>query len=235
MIYKTFIIYDLISENNVKYIDYIFYPVVYCYFAFLLILLLFFNKPLFSKKIILYSSFTIAAIMFLSFYFPLFILDDDDYICGRVYGFFNTLHPYIILLIILNGIVISHQLKINISGLFSIENNGYYIFINYLLSFLLGLLIYLPLTLVILFITPFITYITNMLCLNKLSSFYFYSYIIWLTFGTYTGLLIDSLIKIHKPTLKIKIFLSLIICLLSTMYYLVLSPYLVYHVNEGTK
>ncbi len=204
------------------------------YFMFTFFLALFCYKYNFFKKVVLYLSFIAGSVLFLGNIYPQLTFDKDNFKCGVMYGFFDSIHAYIVFLIIFTGVYISTFIKEkNQSSVFSTDLSLIKCFFNYLLSLFFGLSIYIPFTLYIILINIPINYISDVYISNKIIALYFKAIIIWLQFGIYTGWLLDVLIKKYKPSIIFKMSMCGSICIVSTINWLLYG--IVYHVNEGTK
>lgn len=208
------------------------YMLNFCFVIFVLIFILSFiyrNKEIY-KKILILSTFTAGSTFFFAFVFPFVIFDQKCFHCGRIHGFFNSYQPYMALLLILVGAYLSKYLNDDYPGFFSIEVNSIYLILNYILSFLFALLIYIPIMLILLLLNiPFSKF--DFFSNQDLNSC-FVMVILCVPFGAYTGLIIDKLIINKKISYIFKYISCFLMCFISSLNVLL---YGVYHVNEGVK
>lgn len=234
MIYDTFIIFNrLYRYFDIEKLEKYCYDFLYIYFALILILGIFYPRSNSVKKIMLFSFFIAGNVFYLSRVYPAWTLDEKCFYFSRLFGFFDTIHPYVILIFILIGTYFSKIIKIGLTDFIMIEDNLYLMDIKYFLSFFLGLFIYIPFTIYVNLISPPLTSIVGLLSTNYVLSFYLFEFVIWFQFGIYTGWALDAFIKDYRPSTKLKVILCFIISFMAVLYFLISGQ--VCLVNEGPK
>ena len=224
---------DLAREHN-SFAELVFYyssNFLIALFVIIFILSLIRSNNQILKKIFMLSCFTFGAVLFNSHVFPYFVFNEKCFYCGRLHGFFNSANPYIALILVFIGAYLSHMIKDDSPGSLSIEKKSFYLYLNYAIAFLHGLLFYIPLMIYLLVINSILYYI--LFFNHYIDNVYIYMLINCTQYGLYTGWMTDKLIHNHKFTSIYKFIECFIICFISSLYILLYG--LIYHVNEGTK
>lgn len=234
MIHNTYKIFNQLHRNFdlEKFSDYCNY-FFYLYFTLLILSSLFFYKSSLIKKVTLFSLLIAGMVLYLSNIYPHATLDDKCFYFGRFFGFFDTIHPYVLLIFILLGTYSSKIIKAGLKDYILIEDNLYLMVIKYILSFFLGIFVYIPFTLYVNLISTPLTLVIGMLTTNYVLSFYLFEFMIWFPFGIYTGWTLDAFIKDYRPSTQNKIFIAFIISFWSVFFIITSGQF--YLVNEGTK
>ena len=184
---------------------------------------------------ILFTLFFTGSTFFLGLIAPRLILfNEDDLICGRVYGFFDTIHPYLIVLLILYGCHYSQNYSIDFSFC-NIDSGGIFFWsVDILRSFFTGVFIYIVyIALYFWLAAPAFDMAYRLLPDFAIMFYYAKCILVWPLFGAYTGVILDSLITGYKPPRVFKLLFSFVQIVISVLIFL--SMGMVFHVNEGSK
>jgi len=234
MIYHTYKIFNQLHrcfyiEKLVDYCHYFFY----IYFALLILSAIFFYKSNSIKKVTLFSFLLAGMVFYLSNFYPHSTLDEKCFYFGRLFGFFDTIHPYVLLIFILLGTYSSKIIKVGLKDYILIEDNLKLMVIKFILSFFLGVFVYIPFTIYVNLISTPLTWVIGLLTTNYILSFYLFEFMIWFPFGIYTGWTLDAFIKDYRPSTPNKIFIAFIISFWAVIFFISSGAY--YLINEGTK